>query len=258
MGKILMIGAMKGGVGKSVTAYNLAYSLQKRGKKVLAVDFDPQANLTTCFGAEEVDVAIGDLMMDVIEDEELPERDEYIWERNGVDFIPSSIGLSAVEAKLRLEMGTEKMLSAILEPLRDDYDYILIDTSPSLGALNINAMAAADEVIVTVNPQLLAMMGLQDFLKTVKKIKSRINERLNVTGILLTMCDARTILCKTITEQVQDTFQGQLKIFKSKIPNTVKVGESVYYSEPLIEYAPESNACKAYERLAGEVIAYEG
>lgn len=122
MGKIMMIGAMKGGVGKSVTAYNLAYSLQKRGKKVLAVDFDPQANLTTCFGAEDVDVAIGDLMMDVIEDEELPERDEYIWERDGVDFIPSSIGLSAVEAKLRLEMGTEKMLSAILEPLRDDYD----------------------------------------------------------------------------------------------------------------------------------------
>ena len=241
-----------------MTAFNLAYSLQKCGKKVLAVDFDPQANLTTCFGAEEVDVVIGDLMMNVIEDEDLPDRDEYIWERNGVDFIPSSIGLSAVEAKLRLEMGTEKMLAAILEPLRDEYDYILIDTCPSLGTLNINAMAAADEVIVTVNPQLLAMMGLQDFLKTVKKIKSRLNDRLEVAGILLTMCDARTILCKTITEQVKETFQGQLRIFKSKIPNTVKVGESVYYSEPLIEYAPESNACRAYEKLAGEVIAYEG
>lgn len=258
MGKIYMIGAMKGGVGKSVSVFNLAYSLRKRGKKVLAVDFDPQSNLTTCFGAEEVDVAIGDLMMNVIEEENLPECEEYIWERNGVDFIPASIGLSAVEAKLRLEMGTEKMLSAILEPLREDYDYILIDTCPSLGALTINAMAAADEVIVAVNPQLLAMMGLQDFLKSVKKIKSRINERLNVAGILLTMCDARTILCKTITEQVAETFQGQITIFKSKIPNTVKVGESVYYSEPLIEYAPESNACKAYEKLAGEVIAYEG
>lgn len=258
MGKIYMIGAMKGGVGKSVSVFNLAYSLQKRGKRVLAVDFDPQANLTTCFGAEDVDVAIGDLMMAVIEDEELPEREEYIWERNGVDFIPSSIQLSAVEAKLRLEMGTEKMLSSILEPLRGDYDYILIDTCPSLGALTINAMAAADEVIVAVNPQLLAMMGLQDFLKSVKKIKSRINERLNVAGILLTMCDARTILCKTITEQVAETFQGQIRIFESKIPNTVKVGESVYYSEPLIEYAPDSNACRAYNKLAGEVIAYEG
>ena len=257
MGKIYMIGAMKGGVGKSVSVFNLAYSLKKRGMKVLAVDFDPQSNLTTCFGAEDVDVAIGDLMMDVLEEEDLPEREEYIWERNGVDFIPASIGLSAVEAKLRLEMGTEKMLSSILEPLRGDYDYILIDTCPSLGALTINAMAAADEVIVAVNPQLLAMMGLQDFLKSVKKIKSRINERLNVAGILLTMCDARTILCKTITEQVAETFQGQIRIFKSKIPNTVKVGESVYYSEPLIEYAPESNACKAYEKFAGEVIAYE-
>ena len=258
MGKIIMIGAMKGGVGKSVTAFNLAYSLQKRGMKVLAVDFDPQSNLTTCFGVEDVDVAIGDLMMNMLEEEDLPEREEYIWERNGVDFIPASIGLSAVEAKLRLEMGTEKMLSSILEPLRGNYDYILIDTCPSLGALTINAMAATDEVIVAVNPQLLAMMGLQDFLKSVKKIKSRINERLNVAGILLTMCDARTILCKTITEQVAETFQGQIRIFKSKIPNTVKVGESVYYSEPLIEYAPESNACKAYEKLAGEVIAYEG
>lgn len=258
MGKIYMIGAMKGGVGKSVSVFNLAYSLKKRGMKVLAVDFDPQSNLTTCFGAEDVDVAIGDLMMNVLEEEDLPEREEYIWERNGVDFIPASIGLSAVEAKLRLEMGTEKMLSSILEPLRGDYDYILIDTCPSLGALTINAMAAADEVIVAVNPQLLAMMGLQDFLKSVKKIKSRINERLNVAGILLTMCDARTILCKTITEQVAETFQGQIRIFKSKIPNTVKVGESVYYSEPLIEYAPESNVCKAYEKLAGEVIAYEG
>lgn len=258
MGKIYMIGAMKGGVGKSVSVFNLAYSLQKRGKRVLAVDFDPQANLTTCFGAEDVAVAVGDLMMAVIEDEELPEREEYIWERNGVDFIPSSIQLSAVEAKLRLEMGTEKMLATILEPLKGDYDYILIDTSPSLGALNINAMAAADEVIVTVNPQLLAMMGLQDFLKSVKKIKSRLNEKLNVAGILLTMCDARTILCKTITEQVAETFQGQIRIFESKIPNTVKVGESVYYSEPLIEYAPDSNACRAYNKLAGEVIAYEG
>ena len=163
MGKIYMIGAMKGGVGKSVSVFNLAYSLQKRGKKVLAVDFDPQANLTTCFGAEDVDAAIGDLMMSVIEEEALPAREEYIWERNGVDFIPASIQLSAVDAKLRLEMGTEKMLASILEPLREDYDYIFIDTCPSLGALNINAMAAADEVIVTVNPQLLAIWDCRTF-----------------------------------------------------------------------------------------------
>ena len=257
MGKIIMIGAMKGGVGKTVTAFNLAYSLRKCGKKVLAVDFDPQANLTTCFGVEDAEVTIGDLLLAAIEDEEFPEQGTYIRERKGVCFIPSSIGLSAAEAKLRLEMGSEKMLAAVLKPLKNDYDYILIDTCPALGTLNINAMAAADEVIVTVNPQLLAMMGLRDFLKTVKKIKSRLNGKLEVAGILLTMCDVRTILCKTITEQVAETFQGQIRIFGSKIPNTVKVGESVYYSKPLIEYAPESKVCRAYEQLAEEVIAYE-
>ena len=258
MGKIYMIGAMKGGVGKSVSVFNLAYSLQKRGKRVLAVDFDPQANLTTCFGAEDVDVAIGDLMMAVIEDEELPEREEYIWERNGVDFIPSSIQLSAVEAKLRLEMGAERMLAGILDPLRERYDFIIIDTCPALGALTINALAAADGVVITVNPQLLAMMGLQDFLKTIKKIKSRINPKLEVEGILLTMCEARTNLCKVISEQVTETFEGQIRIFGSKIPNTVKVGESVYYSEPLLEYAPGTKACKAYLDFGKELITYEG
>ncbi len=259
-GKIIMIGSMKGGVSKTVTTHNLAYSLQKLGKKVLAVDFDSQANLTTCFGVENVTavpVTIGHLMLNQIEDEDMPEPSEYIISRNGIDFIPSSMVLSAVDSKLRLEMGAEKMLSNILEPLRDSYDYILIDTSPSLGALTINALAAADEVIITVNPQLLAMMGLQDFLKTVKKIKSRVNARLSVAGILLTMCDTRTNLCKTITEQVNENFEVQIRIYDSMIPNTAKVGEAVYYSESLLEYAPDCKACEAYVRFAEEVVADE-
>lgn len=259
--KIIMIGALKGGVGKSVSTFNLAYSLQKTGKKVLAVDFDSQANLSICFGMENteaVPVTVGDLMMVMMDEEELPDPETFIQTRNGVDFISSSMTLSAVDAKLRLEMGAERMLAGILGPLRGRYDYNLIDTCPALGSLTINALAAADEVIITVNPQLLAMMGLQDFLKTVKKIKNRINESLEVAGILLTMCDARTNLCKVITEQVADTFEGQVRIFDSKIPNTVKVGESVYYSQSLLEYAPGCKACKAYENLAKELIAYEG
>ena len=261
MAKIIVLGAMKGGVGKSVSTFNLAYSLAELGKKVLAVDFDSQANLTTCMGVEDVaavPVTIGHLMMNQIEEEEQPELEEYIMNRNGVDFIPSSMVLSAVDAKLRIEMGAERILAGILEPLRDRYDYILIDTCPSLGALTINALAAADEVIIAANPQLLAMMGLQDFLKSVRKIKNRINPKLEVAGILLTMCEARTNLCKVITEQVSETFAGQLRIFDSKIPNTVKVGESVYYSEPLLEYAPGCKACKAYQNLAKELIENEG
>ena len=107
-----------------------------------------------------------------------------------------------------MEMGSEKMLTGILEPLRGLYEYIIVDTCPSLGTLTINALAAADEVIIAVNPQLLAMMGLQDFIRTVKKVRSRLNERLSIAGILLTMCDARTNLCKTITEQLTETFEG--------------------------------------------------
>lgn len=126
-GKIVMIGSMKGGVSKTVTTFNLAYSLSKLGKKVLAVDFDSQANLSTCLGVEDVatvPVTIGNLMLAQIEEEELPKRSEYIQTRNGIDFISSSMVLSVVDAKLRLEMGSEKMLSDILETLRDSYDYI--------------------------------------------------------------------------------------------------------------------------------------
>ena len=122
MGKVILVGATKGGVGKSASSYNLAYSLASLGKKVLAVDFDSQANLTTCFGVEDtatVPVTIGHLMMAQMEDEKLPEPAEYIMNRNGVDFIPSSMVLSAVDAKLRLEMGAERMLANIIEPLRE-------------------------------------------------------------------------------------------------------------------------------------------
>ena len=260
MGKIYMIGSQKGGVGKTTTTLNLAYSLQKMGKKVLALDFDSQANLTTCFGIEntgELEHTIGHLMMAMIDDTKLPVPKRYIREKDGVDFIPASICLSVVDAKLRLEMGAEKILSSILEPLRERYDYILIDTCPSLGTLTINALAAADEVIITVNPQLLAMMRMQDFIKTVMKIRRRINPNLGIAGILLTMCESRTKLCKVLTEQVTENFQEQLRIFETRIPNTVKVEESIYYSMPIEQYSPKANAGIAYRKFAKELIANE-
>lgn len=140
MGKIMVIGSQKGGVGKTTTTLNLAYSLKELGKKVLTVDFDSQANLTTCYGVEDtgaLEYTIGHLMMALIE-EELPENfEDYIQSREGVDYIPSSIYLSVVDAKLRTEMGAERMLAEVLEPLRSRYDYILIDTCPALGMLTI-------------------------------------------------------------------------------------------------------------------------
>ena len=165
MARIIMCGSFKGGVGKTASSWNLAYSLAEMGKRVLAVDCDSQANLTTCFGIEDsaaVPVTIGHLMMNRLEDEEMPDPSEFIQSRNGVDFIPSSMMLSAVDSKLRMEMGSEKMLAGILEPLRGLYDYIIVDTCPSLGTLTINALTAADEVIIAVNPQLLAMVAAVD------------------------------------------------------------------------------------------------
>lgn len=261
MGKIYMIGSQKGGVGKTTTTLNLAYSLAKMGKKVLAVDFDSQANLTTYYGVEntgELNYTIGHLMMAVIEDEKMPGYKRFIQNKDGVDFIPSSIYLSVVDAKLRLEMGAERMLAEVLEPLRDKYDYILIDTCPSLGMLTINALAATDEVIITVNPQLLAMMGLQDFLRTVAKIKRRINPELSVAGILLTMCESRTTLCKVLTDEVTESFQEQIRVFQTRISSTVKVGESIYYGKPIEQYSPKASAGIAYRKFAKELISYEG
>lgn len=261
MGKIIVIGSQKGGVGKTTTTLNLAYSLQVLGKKVLTVDFDSQANLTTCYGIEktnELDHTIGHLMMAQIEDQAIKNLKSYIRTKDGVDFIPSSIYLSVVDAKLRLEMGAERMLAEVLERVRDHYDYILIDTCPSLGILTINALAAADEVIITVNPQLLAMIGLQDFLRTVGKIKKRINPKLEVAGILLTMCEKRTTLCKVLTEEVAESFQGQIHIFETRIPSTIKVGESIYYGMPVEQYSKKASAGIAYRKFAKELIAYEG
>ncbi len=261
MGRIYVIGSQKGGVGKTTSTFNLAYALRKLGKKVLAVDFDSQANLTTCFGIEktdELDDTIGHLMVAQIEDEKLPDMKKCIRTKDGVDYIPSSIYLSVADAKLRLEMGAERMLSNVLEPLREKYDYILIDTCPALGILTINALAAADEVIIATNPQLLAMMGLQDFIRTVVKIKRRINPDLDIAGILLTMCERRTNLCKVLTEEVTESFQEKVKVFNAKIPNTVKVGESIYYNMSLEQYSPKCSAGIAYREFAKELIGYEG
>lgn len=261
MGKIIVIGSQKGGVGKTTTTFNLAYALSKMGKKVLTVDFDSQANLTTCYGVEktdELEYTIGHMLMDQLEDEKALPAKRCIRNKDGVDFIPASIYLSAVDTRLRTEMGAERMLAEVLEPLRSQYDYILIDTCPSLGILTINALAAADEVIIAANPQLLAMMGLQDFLRTVTKIKRRINPDLEIAGILLTMCEERTTLCRVLSEEVTENFRERISVFETRIPSTVKVGESIYYGKPLEQYCPKASASMAYRKLAKEIVNYEG
>lgn len=257
MAEIITIANRKGGVGKTTTALNLAYSLKELGKKVLVIDLDPQANLTGCFGLENADniKTIGHLLMAEL-DEERYLLKEYITAYDDIDIIPSSIYLSVAEAQMRMETGSERILSDITETLQEQYDYILIDTSPSLNILTINALCAADSVLITADTQLFAIVGISELLKTIQKIKKRVNPKLSVKGILLTMCDSRTNLSKLLTEQVEEMYQGKIKVFQTKIPKTVKVGEAIYSGQSIKKYAKGSSVDLAYDHLAKE-ICYE-
>ena len=256
MCKILAIANQKGGVAKTTSVRNLAYSLGELGKRVLTLDFDPQSNLTASFVDDNIPVntTIAEVMSKAMDEEELPNKEEYIYHHGKVDFIPSSIHLSVVEANLRMEMGSEKLLSNILEPLRGDYDFILIDTNPSLGPLTINALSAADSVVIPINPEYYATMGLTDLTKTILKIRKRINPRIQFEGILLTMCDMQTNLHKEVCAEVKDAYGKGMKIFGGYIPRSIRVGEANRYGMSVMDFDGKSKAGLAYCEVAKELI----
>ncbi|MCL1859243.1 MAG: ParA family protein [Oscillospiraceae bacterium] len=254
--KIVAIANQKGGTGKTTTACNLGYSLADMGKKVLLIDFDPQSNLSMCFGIERPDelaLPMNNILSLVLDGEIMPDKTEYIIHGEKLDIIPCNINLSVTEINLRDEMGGEHTLSELLEPLRSDYDYIIIDTNPYLGLLTINALAACDEVIIPVSPQLWSATGLTDLLQTIFKVKRKINPRITVAGILLTICDERTRLYREAKNLLDEHYGGKIKIFDTHIPNTVKVGEANYSSRSIIDYDANSKAAHAYTEFAREV-----
>ena len=162
-------------------------------------------------------------------------------------YIPSNLHFAASEINLRNEVGGEHILKEVLKPLKNNYDYCIIDTNPYLGMLTINALTACDEVIIPVSPQLWSAMGLTDLLSTIMKIKKKLNPKLNIMGILFTICDTRTNLFKEARSLVEENFGSKINIFKSYIPNTIKVGEANYSSKSIIEYEPNSKAAIAYK-----------
>lgn len=265
MGKIIAIVNQKGGVGKTTTTMNLGYALAEKGKKVLLIDFDPQSSLTVCLGYDDTDslpCTIATLMQRVMEDMELPEDFQYIYHHtseNGIalDFIPCSMELSAVDVSLVNAVCRESILKGIVAELKADYDYIIIDCSPSLGMLTINALVAAQAVIIPVTPEYLSAKGLEILLKNILRVKRKINPGLEIEGILFTMFKERMRLTQTVESIVCDTYGQAVPIYETKIPYSIKVGESTLQSQSIIQYAGKNKVSQAYQALAKEVVKHE-
>jgi len=255
--RIFAIANQKGGTGKSTTACNLGNALAADGYRVLCVDLDPQANLSMNFGIESPDnltFTMHEILPLIMDGVELPKKSEYIHRGEKLDVIPSNINLSVLEINLRNEPGGAHVLSELLEPLRSDYEYIVLDTSPSIGMLTINALAACDSVIIPVSPQLWSATGLTDLIQTIFKIKRKINPGIEIEGILLTMCDERTRLFRDAKALLDDFSEGKIKIFDTRIPSTVKVGEANYGGVSIIDFDAKSKAALAYMEFAKEVV----
>jgi len=257
--KILAVANQKGGTGKSTTACNLGNALATEGHRVLCVDMDPQANLSMNFGLEhpdELTMTMHEVLSLIMDSVDLPDKSEYIRQGEKLDIIPSNINLSVTDRNLRNELGGDRTLSELLKPLRSDYEYIVIDTSPSIGMLTINSLAACDSVIIPVSPQLWSATGLTDLVQTILKIKRKINPRIEIEGILLTMCDERTRLFRDAKSLLEGFCEEKIRIFDTRIPNTVKVGEANYGGVSIMDFDAKSKAAIAYTEFAKEVISY--
>lgn len=240
----------KGGVGKSTTTVNLSAALGKQGRKVLIVDFDPQGNSTSGIGVDKEGLSqcIYDALLHDVPAENLIH--DTVSER--VFIIPATIQLAGAEIELVSAMARETRLKDLLEPVKDEFDFIFIDCPPSLGLLTINALAAADSVLIPIQCEYYALEGVTKLLESMRMVKGRINKDLDTYGVLMTMYDSRTSLSNQVVEEVQNYF-GDIA-FKTCIPRSVKVSEAPSYGMPVIEYAPSNKGARAYMDLAKEVI----
>ncbi len=250
MGKIIPIVNQKGGVGKTTTSMNLAASLATLEKKVLLIDADPQANASSGMGVDvkQVDSSIYNALTGTVDIKETI----YTTDIEGLDIIPSHIDLVGAEIEMLNMKSREKIMGNLLKNIREDYDYILIDCSPSLGLITVNALTAADSVIIPVQCEYFALEGISKLLNTIKIVKSRLNPKLEIEGFLLTMYDSRLKLANQVYDEVKRHFREL--VFQTVIQRNVKLSEAPGHGMPAILYDADSTGAKAHLKLAKEII----
>lgn len=254
---VIAVVNQKGGTGKTTTCENLGVALADAGKKVLLVDTDPQANLTISLGwprPDELTPTLCELMEKVVQEKDILPGEGILHHQEGMDLIPSNMGLSGMELSLVNVMSRESILRQYLDSLRHQYDYILLDCMPSLGMLTINALAASDQVLIPVQSQYLSAKGLEQLLKTVNKVHRQINPKLKISGILLTMVDARTNFSKEISSLIRDTYGAKLQVFQTEIPRSIRAAETSAEGKSIFQHDPKGKVAEAYRNLTKEVL----
>lgn len=254
--KVIALTNQKGGVGKTTTAVNLGVCLSKQGKKVLLVDADAQANLTMSLGyprPDDLPISLATIMQDIIDDKPFDVQKGILHHSEGVDLLPSNIELSGLEVRLINAISRERVLTTCINEVKKNYVYVLIDCMPSLGMLTINALAAADSVVIPTQPHYLSAKGLELLLRSVSKVRRQINPHLRIDGILMTMVMPRTNISKEVTALVRSAYGQNIKVFDAQIPHSIRAVEATAEGKSIFAYDKGGKVAAAYEQFGKEV-----
>lgn len=260
MCRVLAVSNQKGGVGKTTTCVNLGIGLAREGKKVLLVEADAQGSMAVSLGIsepDELDVTLVNILEKVINDEEVEDGEGIIHHEEGIDFIPANIELAGLETSLVNVMSREMVLRQYLDKIKDQYQYIIIDCMPSLGMITINALVAADYVLIPVEAAYLPVKGLQQLIKTIGKVHRKLNPSLSIMGILLTKVDRRTNFARDISERIREVYGEKIHIFSNCIPMSVRAAETSAEGKSIYLHDPKGIVAEGYRSLTGEVLGYE-
>ena len=257
MGKTIAVSNLKGGVGKTMTAASLGAGLALQGKRVLCIDADAQHSLTVSFGVTEPDklkTTLSTMMMDIINETDIDPAVGIVHHTDGVDLIPSNITLARMDIALAMLIDRETVLRQYIEMVEPQYDFVIVDCAPSLNLMTINALAAADSVIIPVVPKFLDTKGLELLLKRIAQLQRRINPALTIGGILLTMVDKRASFTREVITLIESTYSGKCRIFDEHIPRSVRASESTGQGVSIFTYEPKGKVASAYRSLVREVL----